>query len=147
VLTGLWRGEPYDHTGSHFRLRRAELLPRPVQSRVPIWVGGMWPESRAPFRRAARFDGVHPLLFSVPPAEQPATLRELISYVNAHRPDRSRPYEVVFGADTVGDGSHADRELVAEFAAAGVTWWMEPISHWRAPLAELRERIRQGPPA
>ena len=28
--------------------------------RVPIWVGGEWPAHRAPFRRAARFDGVHP---------------------------------------------------------------------------------------
>jgi hypothetical protein len=57
----------------------------------------------------------------------------------------ARPFEVVFGAETAGDGSTADRELVAAFAAAGVTWWMEPISHWRGPLDAMRERIRRGP--
>lgn len=146
VLTGLWRGRPYSHDGPHYRLTRAELLPRPKQSRVPIWVGGMWPDARAPFRRAARFDGVHPLLFSVPLADQPAALRDLLAYVQAHREDPSRPYDVVFGAETLGDGGSADRDLVAEFEAAGVTWWMEPVSHWRGPLEQMRDRIRRGPP-
>jgi alkanesulfonate monooxygenase SsuD/methylene tetrahydromethanopterin reductase-like flavin-dependent oxidoreductase (luciferase family) len=146
VLAGLWRAEPFSYDGAHHHLTRAELLPGPRQPQIPIWVGGMWPDSRAPFRRAARFDGVHPLLFSVPLAEQPDAIREVISYVDAHRAEPGHPYDVAFGADTVGDQSSSDRELVAEFAAAGVTWWMEPISHWRAPLAQLRERIRRGPP-
>jgi alkanesulfonate monooxygenase SsuD/methylene tetrahydromethanopterin reductase-like flavin-dependent oxidoreductase (luciferase family) len=146
VLTGLWAGRPYSHHGPHYRLTQVEQLPGPMQPRVPIWVGGMWPESRAPFRRAARFDGVHPLLFSVPLAEQPAVLRELLSYIRAHRVEPERPFDVAFGSDTAGDGGTADRELVAEFAAAGVTWWMEPISHWRGSLAEQRERVRRGPP-
>jgi alkanesulfonate monooxygenase SsuD/methylene tetrahydromethanopterin reductase-like flavin-dependent oxidoreductase (luciferase family) len=146
VLAGLWSGRPFSHDGPHYRLTRAELLPRPQQQRVPIWVGGMWPDSRAPFRRAARFDGVVPLLFSVPVTDQPAALRDLLAYVQSHRADPDRPYEVVFGTDTAGDGSSTDRELVAEFAAAGVTWWMEPISHWRGSLEQMRERIRRGPP-
>lgn len=146
VLAGLWTAEPFSYDGVHYHLTRAELLPRPLQSQIPIWVGGMWPESRAPFRRAARFDGVHPLLFSVPLADQPAALQDVVDYVDAHRADRDRPYDVVFGADTVGDHSSGDRELVAEFAAAGVTWWMEPISRWRGPLEQMRERIRRGPP-
>lgn len=146
VLTGLWSGQPYDHLGPLYRLTRAEMLPTPVQAKVPIWVGGMWPESRAPFRRAARFDGVHPLMFSVPLSDQPAALRELISYLEPHRPDQDRPFDVVYGVDTVGDGDAGDRELVSEFAAAGVTWWMEPISRGRGPLVGLRERIWRGPP-
>lgn len=146
VLTGLWSGRPYDHDGPHFQLTRVELLPSPVQTPVPIWVGGMWPESRAPFRRAARFDGVHPLMFSVPRDEQPAALRDMVSYVRSHRADPASPFDVVFGVDTVGGGHPEDRELVSEFAAAGVTWWMEPVSRYRGPLVELRERIRRGPP-
>jgi hypothetical protein len=35
---------------------------------------------------------------------------------------------------------------VQTFAEAGVTWWMEPVSHWRGPLAGMRDRIRRGPP-
>ena len=35
-------------------------MPRPVQSpRIPIWVAGGWP-NKAPYRRAARWDGVFP---------------------------------------------------------------------------------------
>ena len=57
VLQGLWTGEPFDFAGEHHSVHRAQLLPRPRQEHVPIWVGGEWPDNRAPFRRAARFDG------------------------------------------------------------------------------------------
>ena len=144
VLRGLWTGEPFHFAGEHHVVRGAQLLPPPRQEHVPIWVGGEWPH-RAPFRRAARLDGVHPILFSVPPAEQPAALAELVTYITRHRtaPD---PFDVVFGAETAGDGGAGDREVVRRFADAGVTWWMEPVSHWRGPLAAMRERIRRGPP-
>jgi probable F420-dependent oxidoreductase len=145
VLTGLWSGEPFDYDGQHYRLTRAELLPRPAQDPVPIWVGGEWPQHRAPFRRAARFDGVHPLLTSVPPADQPAAIRDLVAYIRPFR-RTDRPFDVAYGVETAGDGGDADREVVSRFAEAGVTWWMEPISQWRGPLAEIRGRIRRGPP-
>ncbi|HYI56314.1 MAG TPA: LLM class flavin-dependent oxidoreductase [Microlunatus sp.] len=145
VLRGLWTGQPFSYAGRHHRVTRAEMLPQPLQDEIPIWVGGEWPEHRAPFRRAARFDGVHPLLFSVAPDRQPAAIADLVAYVRGERTD-DRPFDVVFGAETVGDGRAADREIVAAFAAAGVTWWMEPISHWRGSLPQMRERIRRGPP-
>jgi alkanesulfonate monooxygenase SsuD/methylene tetrahydromethanopterin reductase-like flavin-dependent oxidoreductase (luciferase family) len=145
VLSGLWTGEPFDYAGEHYRVTRAELLPRPVQHPVPIWVGGEWPASRAPFRRAARFAGVHPMLSSVPPEDQPAAIHDLLTFLRRLRGD-DRPFDVAYGVDTAGDGGEADRELVSRFAEAGVTWWIEPISHWRGPLADIRERIRRGPP-
>ena len=139
-------------TASHDRVDRlallctgAQLLPAPLQERVPIWVGGEWPDHRAPFRRAARFDGVHPLLFSLPPADHPAAIADLVGYLGRIGIDH-RPFDVVFGAETAGDGGDADRDLLHRFADAGVTWWMEPISQWRGPLSEIRERIRRGPP-
>jgi probable F420-dependent oxidoreductase len=145
VLQGLWTGQPFDFEGEHYAVHRAQLLPAPWQKPVPIWVGGEWPGHRAPFRRAARFDGVHPLLSSVAPGDQPAAIAELVRYLGRHR-SSDRPFDVVFGAETAGDGGRGDRELVQSFADAGVTWWMEPISHWRGPLAPMRERIRRGPP-
>ncbi len=145
VLAGLWSGRPFDYAGKHYRLTHAEMLPRPVQDRAPIWVGGEWPDHRAPFRRAARFDGVHPLLFSVPPDDQPAAIRDLVAYIAQFR-DSDQPFDVVYGAETAGDGSEGDSEVVRRFAEAGVTWWMESISHWRGSLAEMRDRIRAGPP-
>jgi alkanesulfonate monooxygenase SsuD/methylene tetrahydromethanopterin reductase-like flavin-dependent oxidoreductase (luciferase family) len=145
VLTGLWTGQPVDYAGEHHRLTGVQLLPRPVQKPVPIWVGGAWPASRAPFRRAARFAGVHPMLSAVPPADQPAAIRDLLDYIGRWR-DPGQPFDVAYGVETAGDGSDADRSLVRRFAEAGVTWWMEPISSWRGPLAKMRDRIRRGPP-
>jgi probable F420-dependent oxidoreductase len=145
VLTGLWTGRPFDYAGEHYRITAAEMLPRPVQDPVPIWVGGEWPTGRAPFRRAARFAGVHPMLSAVPPDEQPAAIRDLLAYIGRFR-SSDQPFDVAYGLDTAGDGGAADRDLVTRFAEAGVTWWMEPISHWRGSLADMRGRIRRGPP-
>ena len=138
--------------GRAVRLRRAALPADPCGAAaatgsgpVPIWVGGEWPQHRAPFRRAARFHGVHPLLTSVPEADQPAAIRDLVAYIRRFR-GRDRPFDVAYGVETAGDGSEADREVVSRFADAGVTWWMEPISRWRGPLTEIRARIRRGPP-
>jgi alkanesulfonate monooxygenase SsuD/methylene tetrahydromethanopterin reductase-like flavin-dependent oxidoreductase (luciferase family) len=145
VLAGLWTGQPFDYAGGHYRLTRAEMLPRPVQDPIPFWVGGEWPKSRAPFRRAARFAGVHPMLVGVPLDDQPDAIRDLVDYIRQLRPT-DEPFEVAYGVDTTGDGGEGDRTIVRRFAEAGVTWWMEPISHWRGPLGEIRERIRRGPP-
>jgi alkanesulfonate monooxygenase SsuD/methylene tetrahydromethanopterin reductase-like flavin-dependent oxidoreductase (luciferase family) len=145
VLQGLWTGEPFDFAGEHHSVHGAQLLPSPRQERVPIWVGGEWPDHRAPFRRAARFDGVHPLLFSVAPPDQPAAIADLVHFIERHRTSDG-PFDIVFGTETAGDGSSEDLRRVQSLAEVGVTWWMEPISHWRGPLDAMRDRIRRGPP-
>jgi len=108
VLQGLWTGRPFSYVGRHHRVSDAELLPAPAQRHVPIWVGGEWPDHRAPFRRAARYDGVAPLLFSVPEAQQPAAIGDLVSSIRGERGDAGR-FEAVFGAETLGDGSIGGR--------------------------------------
>jgi alkanesulfonate monooxygenase SsuD/methylene tetrahydromethanopterin reductase-like flavin-dependent oxidoreductase (luciferase family) len=60
VLTELWRGEPVTFHGEHVTVTGVTMLPPPLQQpRIPIWCGGRWP-NKAPFRRAARWDGVMP---------------------------------------------------------------------------------------
>ena len=56
VVTGLWStpvNETYSFAGEHYRLTDAPALPKPVQSRVPVIVGGGGPK-RTP-ELAARF--------------------------------------------------------------------------------------------
>lgn len=56
IVTGLWAtpaDDTFDFEGSHYRLEDAPPLPRPVQSRVPVIVGGAGPR-RTP-DLAARF--------------------------------------------------------------------------------------------
>ena len=54
VITGLWASDgPFDFAGDHYRLDAAPALPKPVQARVPVIVGGGGPR-RTP-ELAARY--------------------------------------------------------------------------------------------
>lgn len=47
IVTGLWStpvGTPYSFDGEHYRLTEAPALPKPVQERVPLIVGGGGPK-------------------------------------------------------------------------------------------------------
>jgi alkanesulfonate monooxygenase SsuD/methylene tetrahydromethanopterin reductase-like flavin-dependent oxidoreductase (luciferase family) len=147
VLTALWSGEPVDHEGEHYTVKGARFIPTPLQQpRIPIWVGGMWP-NRRPFRRAARWDGVVPI--AVDEQDMPRDLshdeiREIIAYVAEHR-EGNEPFEVMVGDSTFGRREQGP-ELVAAHAAAGVTWWLEHIG-WPVDTLEAWEaHIAEGPP-
>jgi alkanesulfonate monooxygenase SsuD/methylene tetrahydromethanopterin reductase-like flavin-dependent oxidoreductase (luciferase family) len=131
VLVALLSGEPVDHTGPRYRVQ-AHLRPAPVQRpRPPIFVAAVAP-NRRPLARAARYDGVFPI--AGPDLLTPAQVGEYLAGV-----DRPPTWDV-FATLTPGFP-------VAEFAAAGVTWLVEgawPVGDW---VAELRDRIRAGPPA
>jgi len=143
LLVGFWKGEPFEFHGRHFHVREAQFLPAPVQRpRIPIWVGGMWP-NRAPFRRAAAWDGVFPIGVDErgePTGLTPEGLAEVAAYVRARRPIRE-PFEIAAGA--VG----LDADQIAAYEAAGATWFFPDAGvegpGWEEPTLEL---IRRGPP-
>src|SRR5689334_8757471 len=61
ILSGLWSGEAFHYEGKHFTIKEVQFTPRPVQQpRIPVWVGGWWP-NKPPMRRAARWDGAIPI--------------------------------------------------------------------------------------
>jgi len=144
IVTGLWRGEPFDFEGTQFRVRGAQFLPKPTQApRIPVWIAGYWPH-RAPLRRAARWDGLFALFADGPPhdAEQ---LAEAVAFVRAERTS-SADFDVVYCAD---------RDAPVEpYARAGATWWLRHLKPeafggtWTEPwpLEQMRARIASGPP-
>ncbi len=141
VLAGLWRGGAFEHAGRHHHVSVAGFQPTPLQTpRVPIWVGGIWPH-RAPIERAARWDGAFPHFAGgmLPVAE----LRRVLDVVHAAR-TIDAPFDVIVRNKTrICDGP-AYRELTADYAAAGATWWLEGVES--APHPELvRALIRRGP--
>lgn len=154
VLNGLWTGKPYHHDGRYYHLHAHSFLPTPCQSpRVPIWVGGFWPH-KAPLRRAAHWDGVF-ALFREEGEPELAALRDMVAYVRDQRRDNPAPFDMVYaGRPTPGDDPTAAAEIVAPYAEAGVTWWLENIVPFRFGgtlkgnwhMEALRERIIQGPP-
>ena len=154
ILTGLWRGEPFRYQGEQYTINEVTFQPTPVQSpRIPIWVGGWWP-NKPPLRRAARWDGVCPAKWggSITPDEW----RELLAYIQKYRTE-STPFDAVHSGTTPGHNPAQAVDAVGPYLDAGVTWWIEPVDPWRFgwsfevswdPKATvlIRERIRQGPP-
>jgi alkanesulfonate monooxygenase SsuD/methylene tetrahydromethanopterin reductase-like flavin-dependent oxidoreductase (luciferase family) len=157
LLTKLWSGEPFRHEGKYYTVRgdvggevgNAQFLPATFQKpRIPIWVGGALP-NKAPFRRAARWDGVVPLSND---KLTPDSLRDMVNYVQQHRSTLDAFDIVVAGA--TGENPTKERELLAQYLDAGATWWLEGIDPWRFgwnwqgawDLAAMNERVRKGPP-
>ncbi len=52
IIGRLWREDTVDFEGVHFHLSGASISPKPVQSDLPMWIGG---SSEAAIRRTARF--------------------------------------------------------------------------------------------
>jgi alkanesulfonate monooxygenase SsuD/methylene tetrahydromethanopterin reductase-like flavin-dependent oxidoreductase (luciferase family) len=146
IVTDLWSGAPFAYDGRHHKIAEAVFVPPPSQlPRIPVWIGGRWP-NRRPFRRAARWDGVFPTHRDVGFADNmaPATLREIVAYTRAHR-TASGPFDVVLEASS-GAEPERDADLVAAYAEAGLTWWIERAGWWRGPVGEVLARIEKGPP-
>jgi probable F420-dependent oxidoreductase len=146
IVTDLWSGRPVEYAGEHYTINGVRLLPTPVQQpRPPIWCAGRWP-NQAPFRRAARYDGVIPthrdygLGLTMPPEE----LANAVAFVAAARTDAQVPFDVAIEGRTKDSGSSVDLRAYAE---AGATWWVEALGWWRGDLTAAHERIDQGPSA
>jgi len=146
ILVGLWSGKSFEHRGRYFTIKRTRFVPPSLQKpRIPIWVGGSWP-NKAPFRRAARWDGVIPLKY----AEgfgllHPNDLQRILAYIRKRRADEDR-FDVALIGWTTGKNRQRDSAKVKAFATAGATWWLETLYTSRNSLEKMRARIRKGPP-
>jgi alkanesulfonate monooxygenase SsuD/methylene tetrahydromethanopterin reductase-like flavin-dependent oxidoreductase (luciferase family) len=146
IITGLWSGEPFSFKGTHYQLEEMTFLPKPKQNpRIPIWVGGGVP-NKAPFRRAARYDGVAPVHSKWPEPVTPQLLEKALEIVVSAR-GNLKDFDIVVSGETTGNDSVKDREIVEQWVQTGATWFQEEIHGLRAEIDELRERIRAGPPA
>ena len=144
LIRGLWAGDRAFH-GRHYQYEsdRADLtdVVRPVQERIPIWVVGVWPRPRS-MRRVLRCDGIIPQEAAV--GDYPA-MRAWLAERGA-RPD----LDVLAEGETPTGDPAAGAAIVAPWAEAGCTWWME--TRWAMPhngedrMREIRERISAGPP-
>jgi alkanesulfonate monooxygenase SsuD/methylene tetrahydromethanopterin reductase-like flavin-dependent oxidoreductase (luciferase family) len=158
VLTGLWAGQPFSYRGRHYTVEPTTFMPPPElvqRPRIPVWVVGGWPRPRS-MRRAARWDGWLPNYLPSGGGDagepSPERLRDGVEWIRreraAHGLDMTG-YEVVCEG-TTPPGDPAAAATVAEWAAAGATWWLE--ADWSvegdpAAVAEAcRRRLRAGPP-
>ena len=154
ILAGLWSGEPFSHTGTHYSLQEMRFLPTPTQRpRVPIWVVGAWPRMKS-MHRAVRWDGLLPSKIGDDGTQQDVTpddIREMRAFAEEQRASAgdTSPYDIIWEDETPGDDPTTAAALVRPWEEAGVTWWLEAV--WKGPetragLDGMRERVRQGPP-
>lgn len=134
ILNGLWQGKPFSFQGEHYQLEEITFKPTPLQTpRIPIWVAGRW-ANQPPMRRAARWDGYFPIKFggNIMPDDCRAALR----YIGEHRTS-DQPLDLVLDRTLPDDPAQA-RELLHQYAEAGMTWWMAPLDPWAhgAPMEQ-----------
>jgi alkanesulfonate monooxygenase SsuD/methylene tetrahydromethanopterin reductase-like flavin-dependent oxidoreductase (luciferase family) len=144
VLAGLWSGEAFTYKGEFLQVRTKPFLPTPLQQpRIPVWVGGFWPNQR-PMRRAGAWDGAFPAGDVLTSQMSPEDTADAIAFVTDCRTSDG-PYDFVHGGLLSGDTAR-DVALVQGYADVGVTWWLESVYPSRMSPAALRKLIRMGPP-
>ncbi|MDA1004793.1 MAG: LLM class flavin-dependent oxidoreductase [Chloroflexi bacterium] len=154
VMRGLWEGR-LAYGGQHYAVDltpRAELAAtaRPVQSRIPIWVVGAWPRPKS-MRRVLRCDGLLPMVMrdGAYAETTPDDIRAMRAWL-AERGGMGEGFDVIMEGETPADDVARARDIVAPWAEAGCTWWLD--SRWTMPheapqrMAEVRERLAAGPP-
>ena len=153
LVTALWRGEPFEHAGKHYQVKRPTFRPPspPVQKpHIPIWVVGAWPREKS-MARVVKYDGLLPNKMS-PRGKHirftPDDVREMKAYV-AKRRKLKTPFDIVVEGTTPGGRPKQAAAKARQWAEAGATWWNEAM--WGAPrnekgLKRVMERARQGPP-
>jgi hypothetical protein len=157
IIAGLWEGR-LGFEGRHYQVdleARQDLAETaaPVQKRIPIWVVGAWPRPKS-MRRVLRCDGLLPACMdengfrATTTDDIEAMLGWLVSR-GTHiglRPD----FDVVMEGETPADDPDAAAAVVARWAEAGCTWWLE--TRWEMPhhstdrMRQVQERLEAGPP-
>ena len=142
IIQKLWSGKPFSFKGEHYEINNACFKPKPFQTpRIPIWGSGTWPYKN-PFIRSAKLDGVLPIdkhEYYV----KPSKMREIVSFISEHR-DVDNNYDFVGYGKTSGEDIEKDKEIMREYASAGMNWWTEDIN--LETKEEVLKRIQAGPP-
>jgi alkanesulfonate monooxygenase SsuD/methylene tetrahydromethanopterin reductase-like flavin-dependent oxidoreductase (luciferase family) len=150
ILTGLWRGQPFNYQGKHYKIQETSFYPPPppVQKpRIPIWVVGAWPSEKS-MRRVVRYDGLLPAVIGedgkIRGTRTPDEIREMKAFIDAHRP-QELPFDIVVEGGTPIDDSKEAAAAIRSWEDAGATWWIEAM--WsESDLEAVLARIRHGPP-
>lgn len=140
VMRQLWAGEVVTSDGRATHIQNVALAPLPVQTQLPIWIGGDSPPAQ---RRAAQYDGwiiggedEHGNI-----TKTPEKLGEDIEFIHRHRSG--------FGDIDIaitGQSEADDPGLAPAYAEAGATWWLESCHGLRFSKTEMFVRVEAGPP-
>lgn len=143
IITHIWSGQLFSFDGEFYKIQNVQILPKPIQQpRIPIWVGGGYP-NRGPVARALRWDGSC-LYKQQGHWMQPEDVRFLRERVIAER-GTADGYEITVGGETRWEDESKQRAYMESIIAEGVTWWHEYIPPDVGDFDVLRRMIERGP--
>jgi alkanesulfonate monooxygenase SsuD/methylene tetrahydromethanopterin reductase-like flavin-dependent oxidoreductase (luciferase family) len=140
VLAGMWSGCPFSYDGRHYQVAENTFLPTPLQTpRIPVWVGGAYP-NLGPLRRAAHWDGA--ALFKPDSDWTSADVLALKAALEAEHP-LLPTFDIVVGPQARSPDTDEKRAWMQSLADAGATWWVE----WIPPGEpdHMRAEAERGP--
>jgi probable F420-dependent oxidoreductase len=146
VLPLHWSGEPFDYQGTHFSAKGTIGRPRPVQSPIPIWIGG---NAKLTLRRIAeRAQGWMPLsgpsgMFSTVRSPEISSTDDFVARLAMLRELAGDRFEQLDIAMAYTDEGRFDlstdverhRDNLGRLAELGVTWVIVPGPTVAAPAA------------
>jgi probable F420-dependent oxidoreductase len=137
VLRQLWSGDEVTHRGEHYTVDGVVLKPTPVQTHLPIWIGGNKPASQ---RRAARWDGWIPDTTYPPGAgATPADVSRGLTLFRGLLEGSTADFDVA----VLGERPKRDPSAYEE---VGATWWLENVHDQRGSFEEMLRVVKSGPP-
>ena len=161
MLPYLWRDEPFEFEGKHFRSRRVAELnppapPPPVQQpRIRTWCVGAWPRRKSMARTALQ-DGWIPNYAPSGAIEQgeitPEVLADGVNWIREYRAEQGLSmdgYDVVMEGVTAADDPDKAAARVRPWAEAGANWWLDADWSEMDPVAVRKAaevRLSAGPP-
>lgn len=128
LLRQFWSGEVVNHDGPHFRADGVQLLPRPVNGVVPVWVAARSPVPQV-MRRASGCEGLCPLTT----LDGLSQMLQMISDLRGG----------LDGFDVVARGSPGTSP--APWRENGASWWLVAVDP-STPAREIEAIIDDGPP-
>ena len=143
ILKGLWGSKPFRFKGEFFNIKEVEFFPKPYQDKIPIWVGGHWPNFKKPFQRAARYDGIFPLKLGGDENLDPNDYREIIKYLKQYR-NSLDSFDII--KPITSTSIKEEDEWINDYLDVGITWFVESMWPGRYSLDKFKERISRGPP-
>jgi hypothetical protein len=152
IITGLWKGQPFNYNGKHYTIKETEFFPPPPplqKPRIPIWVVGAWPRKKS-MRRVLKYDGIlsDKMVGGKHVKVMPDDIRDMLAWIGDRR-EVSTPFDVVIEGETKSESIDKWDSIVSPWVNAGATWWIESMwGYMRQKNAEalILERVRLGPP-
>lgn len=140
IFQGLVSGKEVNITGKFCRAQEVAFQPTAYRTDgIPVWTAGRWPNP-APIRRAAQHDGMMVIQLTEP--EQVDVLKAKLVEAGADLDH----FDIVLWGQRDEKMVHREDERYAQWAQAGVTWFLTGPGPYNLVFDEVCEYVAAGPP-